>query len=113
MSDFKALKSDQAAFHASGLEEERGIPESPSRNAFFSSWMRRLGGGNKRRGSVGFNEQADIAPNRFDDDSNSGLEPAKEGWTLSFSKKRNESYSELGMTPGQDCDTFLYKNKFK
>jgi len=70
--------------------------------------MRRLGGANKRRGSVGFNEQSDIAPNRFDDDSNSGTD----GWTLSFSKKRNESYSELGMTPGQDCDTFLYKNKF-
>jgi len=112
MSDFKALKSDKGKFHVGGVDEERGIPESPSKNAFFSSWMRRLGGGQRRRGSVGFNEQADIPPNRFDEDSNSGLESPRDGWALTFSKKRNESYSELGMTPGEDCDTYFYKNKF-
>jgi len=113
MSDFKALTSESGKFQGGGAEEN-GIPESPSRNAFFSSWMRRLGGANRRRGSVGFNEQADIPPNRFDEDSNSSQEsPRDSGWTLSFSKKRNESYSELtGMTPGEDCDTYFYKNKF-
>jgi len=113
MSDFKALTSESGKFPGGGVAEENGIPESPSKNAFFSSWMKRLGGANRRRGSVGFNEQADIPPNRFDEDSNSNHEsPRDSGWTLSFSKKRNESYSELTGTPGEDCDTYFYKNKF-
>merc|ERR1711910_159123 len=77
--------------------------------------MRRLGGTNRRRGSVGFNDQVDQGdpPNRLDDDSNSGPGTPRDGWSISFSRKRNESYSELtGMTPGEDCDTYFFKNKF-
>jgi len=113
MSDLKALTSEKGKYHVGVLDDDHGVPESPSKNAFFSSWMRRLGGANRRRGSVGFNDQADDPPNRFDDDSNSGTGSPRDGWALSFSRKRNESYSELtGMTPGEDCDTYFYKNKF-
>lgn len=113
MSDLKALTSEKGKYHVGGLDDERSVPESPSKNAFFSSWMRRLGGATRRRGSVGFNDQADDPPNRFDEDSNSGTGSPRDGWALTFSRKRNESYSELtGMTPGEDCDTYFYKNKF-
>jgi len=115
MSDLKALTSEKGKYHIGGLDDDRSVPESPSKNAFFSSWMRRLGGANRRRGSVGFTDQGDQGdpPNRFDDESNSGHGSPRDGWALSFSRKRNESYSELtGLTPGEDCDTYFYKNKF-
>ena len=62
-----ALTSEAGAgrgrFHI-GEEEDLSVPAaapmgsgSASKGAFFSIWMTRLGGGTRRRGSVGFNEQ--------------------------------------------------------
>ena len=67
MSDRMALTSEAGAgrgrFHI-GEEEDLSVPPaapmgsgSASKGAFFSIWMTRLGGGTRRRGSVGFNEQ--------------------------------------------------------
>ena len=72
MSDRMALTSEAGAgrgrFHI-GEEDDLSVPAaaptatagpgsgSAGKGAFLSIWMTRLGGGTRRRGSVGFNEQ--------------------------------------------------------
>ena len=126
MSDRKALTSDigGGARFQIGDDDDHIIPamksSSGSKSAFFSQWMNRLGGATKRRGSVGFNENnlADLPPSRFDDDSRSNSfidgQDSRDGFgSKLMPRKRNESFNEYGMTPGDDSDGFLLKNKFR
>jgi len=126
MSDRKALTTDiggGTSFQI-GDDDDRVIPtiksSSGSKSAFFSQWMNRLGGATKRRGSVGFNENnlADLPPSRFDDDSRSNSfidgQDSRDGLSNKLMpRKRNESFNEYGMTPGDDSDGFLLRNKFR
>ena len=123
-SDKKALTSGHGASFQIGDEDDMAIPKAGVKTAaggaFFSGWMTRLGGGTTRRGSVGFNEQGDLPPDRlFDDDSlsNSGPSSSTDLKAMGLpigSRDRKISYSEwLGMTPGDDHDTYFYKSKFK
>ena len=129
MSDRKALTSDiggGARFQIGDTDEDRTVPTIPSKGssgskpAFLSQWMNRLGGATKRRGSVGFNENnlADLPPSRFDDDSRSNSfidgPDSRDGFSNSLvPRKRNESFTEYGMTPGDDSDAYLLRNKFR
>ena len=126
MSDRKALTTDigGGARFQIGDDDDHMIPamksSSGSKSAFFSQWMNRLGGATKRRGSVGFNENnlADLPPSRFDDDSRSNSfidgQDSRDGFgSKLMPRKRNESFNEYGMTPGDDSDGFLLKNKFR
>jgi len=119
MSDKKALTSPggHGKFHV-GDEDDYGIPSGSGhqKSAFFSTWISRLGGSQPRRGSVGFNEQTDFPPNRFAEEENSNSLQDSQKMTLNFglSRKRNESFSEnFGTTPGEDCDSYFLKNKFR
>lgn len=127
MSDRKALTSEIGGGGARfriGDDDDTSVPVSGpgsgSKSAFFSQWMNRLGGATRRRGSVGFTENnLDLPPSRvFDDDSrsNSFIDGAdsRDGFSNSMlSRKRNESCSEYGMTPGDDSDAYLLRNKFR
>ena len=119
MSDKKALTSSggHGKFHV-GDEDDYGVPSGSGhqKSAFFSTWISRLGGSQPRRGSVGFNEQTDFPPNRFAEEENSNSLQDSQKMALNFglSRKRNESFSEnFGTTPGEDCDSYFLKNKFR
>jgi len=118
MSDKKALtsSSDHGKFHI-GDEDDYGVPSGSGhqKSAFFSTWISRLGGSQPRRGSVGFNEQTDFPPNRFQEEENSNSFHDAPKAELNFgSRKRNESFSDnFGASPGEDCDTYFLKNKFR
>ena len=126
MSDRKALTTDigGGTRFQIGDDDDRVIPtiksSSGSKSAFFSQWMNRLGGATKRRGSVGFNENnlADLPPSRFDDDSRSNSfidgQDSRDGLSNKLMpRKRNESFNDYGMTPGDDSDGFFLRNKFR